>query len=359
MIRRQQEISLCMIVRDEEEVLERCLLSICGVVDEIIIVDTGSVDGTREIAEKFADKVLDFKWIDDFAAARNFSFAQATKDYIMWLDADDILQETDKRAFRKLKEQLDGEVNRVTMPYHLGEDSYGNVTYSLKRNRIVRREAGFKWIGKVHEYLDVFGGSIESDVAITHKKEKSYTTRNLEIYLSMQENGEPFSVRDTIYFANELMYNDRNDEAIFYFEQFLSMDGGWVEDKIMACLHLSRCYKNRDESKVLQYLFKTFEYDKPRAEACSEIGRYFIERSELQMAIFWLEMIDSLEKPDTMGSLNEAVWGWIPHINLCYCYDQLGQYEKSYEHHMKALSIVPDHPSVLFNDKYFENRIRQ
>ena len=74
-------ISLCMIVRDEEDVLERCLNSAADLVDEIIIVDTGSTDRTREIAQKFTDKVLSFPWIDDFAAARNFSFSQATCDY--------------------------------------------------------------------------------------------------------------------------------------------------------------------------------------------------------------------------------------------------------------------------------------
>ncbi|WP_060204957.1 tetratricopeptide repeat-containing glycosyltransferase family 2 protein [Sporosarcina koreensis] len=354
-----QEISLCMIVRDEEKVLERCLRSVSEFMDEIIIVDTGSVDGTREIAEKYADKVLDFAWVDDFAAARNYSFANATKDYIMWLDADDVLQELDRHGFRELKEQLDGKVNRVSMPYHLGVDSNGNVTHSLRRNRIVRREAGFRWVGKVHEYLEVFGDVIESDVAITHQKEKAHTPRNLEIYLRMHENQEPFSLRDTLYFANELMDNDRKEEAIIYFEKFLSLEGGWLEDNITACLHLSHCYKNSDDRKSLRYLFKTFEYDKPRAEACSEIGRYFIGHGEMGLAVFWLEMIFTLDRPHSMGIANEAVWTWMPHIDLCYCYDQLGQFEKAYEYHMKALSLVPDHPSVLFNEKYFEHRFNQ
>ena len=70
-------ISLCMIVRNEEKVLERCLDSVCRAVDEMIIVDTGSVDSTKEIAGKYTDKVYDFVWVDDFSAARNFSFSKA------------------------------------------------------------------------------------------------------------------------------------------------------------------------------------------------------------------------------------------------------------------------------------------
>ena len=81
--------SLCMIVKNEEDVLERCLNSVRELVDEIIIVDTGSEDGTKQTAERFTDQIYDFQWGDDFAAARNFSFARASGDYLMWMDADE------------------------------------------------------------------------------------------------------------------------------------------------------------------------------------------------------------------------------------------------------------------------------
>ncbi len=76
-------ISLCMIVKNEEQVLERCLASAAPLVDEIIIVDTGSTDRTREIALRFTDRLLHFAWIDNFSAARNYSFDAATQDYIL------------------------------------------------------------------------------------------------------------------------------------------------------------------------------------------------------------------------------------------------------------------------------------
>ena len=91
------KISLCMIVRDEEHVLERCLESIADVVDEIVIVDTGSVDKTKEIAAKFTDRIYDFPWVDDFAAARNFAFSKGMGEYLMWMDADDIFPVSEKR----------------------------------------------------------------------------------------------------------------------------------------------------------------------------------------------------------------------------------------------------------------------
>ena len=80
-----------MIVKNEEKVLARCLESVKDIVDEIIIVDTGSNDKTKEIAYRYTQNVYDFEWAQDFSAARNYSFSKATKDYQMWLDADDII----------------------------------------------------------------------------------------------------------------------------------------------------------------------------------------------------------------------------------------------------------------------------
>ena len=85
-------LSLCMIIKDEELVLDRCLNSICDIVDEIIIVDTGSSDNSKEMAKRYTDNIYDYNWNDDFSEARNFSFEKATKDYILWLDADEILE---------------------------------------------------------------------------------------------------------------------------------------------------------------------------------------------------------------------------------------------------------------------------
>lgn len=72
-------------------------------VDEIVIVDTGSSDATKEIAARYTDRIYDFEWIDDFSAARNYAFEQATGDYLLWLDADDVLLPTDAAALPALQ----------------------------------------------------------------------------------------------------------------------------------------------------------------------------------------------------------------------------------------------------------------
>ena len=95
-------VSLCMIVKNEEAVLARCLDSLNGLMDEIIIVDTGSTDSTKDIAGLYTDKVYDYEWTDDFAAARNFSFSLATMDYIYAPDADEVLDDINRMRFEQL-----------------------------------------------------------------------------------------------------------------------------------------------------------------------------------------------------------------------------------------------------------------
>ena len=110
-------ISACMIVKNEEKVLARCLDSLKGIWDELIIVDTGSTDGTNEIAACYTDKIYDFKWIDDFSAARNFAIEKASCDYIYVPDADEILDDDNREKFMTLKENLLPEIEIVEMRY--------------------------------------------------------------------------------------------------------------------------------------------------------------------------------------------------------------------------------------------------
>ncbi|MER1999284.1 MAG: glycosyltransferase family 2 protein, partial [Lysinibacillus sp.] len=261
-------ISLCMIVKNEEEVIGRCLESVKDLVDEINIVDTGSTDKTKEIISSFTDRIFDFEWIHNFAAARNFSFQQATKDYILWIDADDVFLEEDRVKFKRLKETLSTDVDAVSMIYNLGFDEDGSVSTFLRRNRLVKRSQNFQWIGDVHEYLAVHGNIFHSDVAVSHLPLSHDTNRNIEIYEKMLEAGKDFSPRDLYYYANELADHGNYIQAIQKYEEFLDTKQGWVEDNIGACLRIADCYLElKENDKAVSATLRTFAYDLPRPEA--------------------------------------------------------------------------------------------
>src|SRR5229473_1042408 len=95
-------VSLCLMVRNEEESLPGCLQSVAGAANEIIVVDTGSTDRTKEVAANFGAKVFDFPWVDDFAAARNECIRHATGDWIFWMDADERMDEVNREKLKQL-----------------------------------------------------------------------------------------------------------------------------------------------------------------------------------------------------------------------------------------------------------------
>lgn len=352
-------ISLCMIVKNEEDVLGRCLESVKQVVDEIIIVDTGSTDNTKDIAKKFTNKIFDFKWIDDFSAARNFAFEKATKDYIFWMDADDILLPEDKEKFLKLKKELTLDTDAVMMLYNTGFDEQGRTVFSYYRERLSKRSCNFKWQEPVHEYLQMGGKIINATVGITHAKNKEkISSRNLEIYENLIKRGEKLSSRGNYYYARELKDNERFEDAIAMFSRFLESGLGWVEDNITACSELARCYKSINNSqKSLEALMHSFYYDTPRAEQCCQIGYYFKEQNKYRQAAFWFDLALKLDKPkDSWGFFQEDCWGFIPNIECAVCFDKLGDYDKAEYYNDKAALYKPDSPSVLYNKEYFKSR---
>ena len=221
-------ISLCMIVKDEEKVIERCLNTVVDIVDEIIIVDTGSQDSTKEKVKRYKADIYDFTWKDDFAEARNFAFSKARMDYILWLDADDVLEKEDQEKLKLLKESLNNTVDVISMMYVLSTDENNNPVVSLRRNRMVKRKNNYKWIGKVHEYLEVYGNILSADIAVRHLKDKEYTDRNLKIFRKMVLENEDVSPRDLFYYGNELYDNKYYLEAIKSYEDFIATEKGWI-----------------------------------------------------------------------------------------------------------------------------------
>ena len=161
-------ISLCMIVKNEERVLKRCLDSVRDLVDEIIIVDTGSTDATKRIAAGYTDKIYDLTWNDDFSAARNFAFSKATKEYIYSADADEVLSEENRRRFRLLKETLLPEIEIVQMKY--GNQLQNGTVYNFDeeyRPKLFRRLRSFVWEEPIHETVRLEPVVYDSDIVIT------------------------------------------------------------------------------------------------------------------------------------------------------------------------------------------------
>lgn len=362
-------ISLCMIVRNEEKTLERCLRSVEGIPDEIVIVDTGSGDGTKAVAESFAARVFDFEWIDDFAAARNYSFAQATMDYIFWLDADDVLLPEDRGKLLELKHTVSPTVDVVSMMYHYSFDDSNNLTQSARRFRLVKRSKNFSWVGLVHE--DLVGHEdfqyFDSDIAVTHQKiDRGPSRRNLMMYEKHLRDGRTLRATDLFQYAHELEVIDGDfEKAIAYYLKFLEREEvkANLNMTVVALHRLARCYYLTGHAdKEWECTLKSLELDVPRPEFSCRFGERFLQRGQFRQAIFWFEL--ALEDPagkigDEKIVQNYPFKTWVPHKQLGLCYYRVGDYQRSLHHNVLARQYLPDDPDIETNIRHLELLINE
>lgn len=352
-----KSLSVCLIVRDEEKCLENCLKSVSSFADEIVVVDTGSVDRTEEIARRYTDKVANFPWCDDFAKARNYSFSLATCDYIMWIDADDIVLDVDAKKIIEFKNS-----NRapdvLMLKYVTAFTPDYKSEFSFYRERIVKRSMGFKWQDPVHEVITPRGQIEYMDISIYHnKKIGGVNPRNLRIYQSYISAGNKLSPRQQFYYARELYYNDKIDQAIGEFNKFLSSGQGWVENNIEACLNLGKCYELKgDYDKALTTLFGSFCLGVPRGEIICEIGSILILLKRFDEAILWFRLAKRVKpKLKTGAFVIDDMYDFIPNLQLCVCYYNKGKLKLAEYYHKKCMAQKPQHPSVIHNEKYFNS----
>jgi glycosyltransferase involved in cell wall biosynthesis len=324
--------------------------------DEIIIVDTGSTDRTKEIAGKFTDKVYDFEWIDDFSAARNEAYSKATMDYQMWLDADDILPPEELKKLIALKKELDPSVDMVSMKYHTAFDSKGNPMLTSTRGRLTRRALGIKWEDPIHEYMPVQANNVYADIYVHHLKnpKEGDGNRNLNIYTALESSGKPMTPRQVYYFARELKDHGMWAKAAWYFEKFLDSGQGWKEDNIASCLALSMAYNALGASdKIVPVLTKSFRYDAPRAEICCELGYYYKRAEDYNTAFKWFNLALNLGAPDSKGFVLQDYLDYIPNIECCVCRYKLGDIEGAIMYNEKAALAKPNDSGVEHNRKFF------
>ena len=353
------KLSLCMIVKNEEEVLGRCLEGVKGAVDEIIIVDTGSTDLTKEIARKYGANVFDFEWTDDFSEARNFSISKANGDYILWLDADDVITPESRARLLGLKKILEREkYDTVFCPYVILSDD-GKEQLRYYRERILSKKSDPEFSGCVHECAEPKGKIFYSDFTVYHKKPENRKNRsenrNFHIYLKQIKKGYQLSPRDKFYFGRELFYEGLYTQAIATLKEFSEDEKGWDINKIEACKIIYKCYELKNLcDEGIDFLYKSFSFGEPRAEILCLIGWFFSKKQKFKEAIFWFESALRAKDHTEQGDFENPDYNSIiPLIELTYCNEKAGNRQKAIEYQKIAEEIAPDHPSVLINKQYF------
>ena len=319
-----------MIVRDEQDFLPGCLESVRDIVDEIIIVDTGSSDRTKEIAAESGALVFDFKWNDDFSAARNFSLSRATCNWILVLDADELVSEDGKKEILKLintplfclKDVVGFKLDQRTYFLKGGASAvvttddtalsknYGSYK-SSKLVRLFKNNPSIRFKNKVHELVEhsirsVGGEIVETSIVLHHfsQTRKDRLRSKKEDYTDMlwkQLEKEPDNPRYNKQVADAFMGKGKYDLALKYFTRALKSDPKYPG--ILA-----------------------------------DLGRVYLKLNDVKKAMKLFNMAIAMDKND-ISSMN----------NLAVLYMGLGKHDVAKQILEKALEKEPDNKYVLGN----------
>ena len=284
-------VSVCLIVKNEEAVLKRCLDSLKGIADEYVIVDTGSDDGTKKIASAYTDRIYDFEWTDDFAAARNYAFSKCSCDYIYSADADEILDEKAAEQFKALKEALDGSVDIVQFLY-TNQLEY-NTTYNYDRElrpKLYRRLRSFVWEGEVHEQVRLDPMIYDSEIEIIHKPTSLHSGRDFDIFLKLMERKGELEPRLMDMYLRELAVSGTDEdyrEAGSYIEKAVENESDALRLKDELYTLMRACRVSGDRDGFMKYALRALALGDVTSETAFELGEYYRAMGDKGEADMW------------------------------------------------------------------------
>ncbi len=333
-------VSLCMIVKNEEDCLGRCLESLKGVVDEMIVVDTGSTDRTREIALSFGAKVLDFSWTGDFSDARNYSFSLASCDYIYTADADEELDEDNRQRFIELKKSLaELDIDIVQMYYcnQLSHRSIYNFDREL-RPKLFKRIRTFKWEDPIHEQVSVDPVIVNSDIEIIHRPGENHACRDLEAFRRAVSEGRRLSKRLHSMYARELFMAGEDDDFLkakdFFAASCMDNLRSLDEIKEASCVLAHIAVIEGDVKSLLKYSLKDATTDMS-SEMCYELGDYYYSDGDMDEAIVWY--YNAAYECSSIIDIKKS--GSLPRLALAKCYRKLGNEEQALDYERDASQL--------------------
>lgn len=343
-------VSLCMIVKNEEESLPRCLESVKSLVDEIIIVDTGSEDATVRIAKRYGAKIYTYSWNDSFADARNYSISKASGEWLLIMDADDELYHDDAEKLIALVNdpQAKNVYYMKTLCFTGTVPELSNIILNLNV-RLIRNGLGYHFEGNIHEHpvgdentpnvpmatVDIrfyHYGYLQHEIDSKAKRK-----RNINL-LEKELKNKPNDELTLFYMANEYYAAKDFETSIIFFEKSLSLCNPANSLFTKILFRIIMCYYIKgDYERAIQYIKHVLSYYPGFTDA--EMLRGIIRLKQMRKP----EAIRSLNKCLRMGETQpilcniNGAGSYQPHVILCDIYYSMGQYPKSRYHCYKAI----------------------
>jgi len=358
-------ISLVMIVKDEEKILERSIQSVKSIIDEFIIVDTGSIDKTKDIINKYG-KVFELPFTN-YVDTKNEALKLATGDYIILLDADEYIVS----GIDKLKTYADNQlVECVAAKIIEGNDRV--IANSYFRNRMWRNNREWKYDGPgVHEVLCgpgpiIYDGEIKVRHDHSHREQKDAETiiQKYWGYVDILNNflkDNPSDGRALFYLARTYKDLGKSLTAITIYEKYLELNTFFIDERWQAAYDIAQCYKAEGEyDKAIMFCDKAISIDSRRAEAYNLKGFMYYAMQDWDKAIECYEKSLKQKFPeDVTLFINPQEYDRIPLDNISICYDRVGRHREARECMRKCIEVSQFVDTRVINNFYWMNSFIQ
>lgn len=350
------KISLCMIVRDEESFISKTIENLKDIVSEIIVVDTGSRDKSRECAKQYGAKVCNYIWCDDFSKVRNYSFGVASGDFIIWMDAGEFFNEINLKKLKEFVNKLNESIDVVCMKKIIEESNNGEIIKYIMTPRIVRKNSCIRWCGEAVEFLDVSGKMIKETSICINSQHKKLGSERFQIIKERKEANLPISSREILYYARLLMKNYKDREALLMYRELMRREDEEAYYYLETSLCLAEYYlKNNDISGFREYIFKSYEYGVPVAKAYFLMGEYFYKNCKYEEAIHWYLGAENLplkilyDNEVDISYNSSLIYG-----QLSLCYSKIGDFNMAKFYNDKLAVYSENSPIVRYNRRAIE-----
>lgn len=354
-------LSLAMITRDDADVIGRALASAAPVCDELVVVDVGSEDDTAQVAAAKGAVVHSVQWSDDFGAARNACMDRCTGDWVLWLDPDEVIPPGSQDVLAQWKAEIGDGIDVMFAPYHdrYGDDGRPRLTFV--KERLVRRAAGLRWVGKVYEHVAVppQKAALYEKFVVERRADKRRELRAIDrrVWIMCDAVTPDERPPQTLFFfANDLMYHERYSEAAAAYEEYLERDpqGG---HRYWALVSLGECNLMLGDGPAgRRALLDAIGEDSSRAEAYVSLGRLHFEAEEWNEAVPLLLAATGATRP-AFGFARDADYTYMAWDYLSVCYDKLGRVSEAIDASKRALAGNPQAARIRANLHWMVDRL--
>lgn len=365
-------LSLCMIVKNEENYIAKSIDSVKNIVNEIVIVDTGSTDSTLEILKNYNVKLYNYKWENDFASARNFAINKVKSDWILFLDADEILDEASKDNLINYinRTNLDG-CHFIVYNYRSENQNDFTIHYAF---RLFRNNRGYYYKGKIHEqiynekYKNITSRFSNEDIILHHYgysvevlEKKDKRSRNIPILLdALKEN--PKDSFNLFNLGNEYLAQNDVNTALHHYELSYSNFDLTKHYSIHLLYRMAVCYQYiKKYDKAMRFVEEGLQHFSPNVDFEYLKGCLFLDTKRYTLAIdsfnTCLAIGDSsstVKFVNNCGSIN-------PLMALGNLYYALSDYDKALDFYNKVLNLNSSDLSILYKigtvlNKKYDNK---